>query len=286
MLLKKRDIKGLGGYMLGSKKVFLYFILFIFCFHTYPTKNHSKIIVITASYNNESWVKNYFESLQEQTYLDWLAVYIDDCSTDNTFALMQNYVHQAHLESKFVLIRNEERMGHLFNQYHAIHACDGDSIIVVLDGDDWFAHNNVLNIINQTYQDENVWLTYGQFLYLEKNKKGFCRPIPADVLANGTIRDISWRTSHPRTFYAGLFQLIQLEDLYYEGNFFPKCADVATMFPMIEMAAEHVKFIHEVLYIYNDANPLSYHHDPTHQRSLEAYLRTMPRYKKLEKKTW
>lgn len=272
--------------MLGTKKVIFYFILFIFCIETYPSKTPSKIIIITASYNNEKWVKNYFESLEMQTQVDWLAIYIDDCSTDNTLALIQDYIQKAHLESKFVLIRNEQRMGHLFNQYHAISACDPDSIIVILDGDDWLAHENVFSIISHAYQKEDAWLTYGQFLYLEKNKKGFCRPIPADVLANGNIRDISWRTSHPRTFYAGLFQQIKFEDLCYEGNFFPKCADVATMFPMIEMAAEHVKFIPEILYIYNDTNPLSYHHDPAHQRNLEAYLRTMPRYKKLEKKTW
>lgn len=276
--------------MLGIKPITWYFILIFFFIATYPTSspqsNSKKIIIITASYNNEAWINNYFESLQKQSHQDWLVIYIDDCSTDNTFALMQECVEQSHLEPKFVLIRNEERMGHLFNQYHAINACDKECIIFILDGDDWLAHEHALEIINQAYQDESVWLTYGQFLYLQKNKKGFCKSIPQDVLVNGNIRDISWRTSHPRTFYAGLFHLIQLEDLYYEDYFFPKCADVATMFPMIEMAAEHVKFIPEILYIYNDANPLSYHHDPTHQRKIEAYLRTLPRYKKLERKPW
>jgi glycosyltransferase involved in cell wall biosynthesis len=287
MLLKKRDIKGLGEVsMLGSRNFIFYFTLFSSFISIYPSNNSKKIIVITASYNNEAWIKNYFESLQKQTHKDWLVIYIDDCSTDNTFGLLQDHIKSAHLESKFVLIRNEERMGHLFNQYHAIHACDKDSIIFILDGDDWLAHENAFHVINEIYQDENVWLTYGQFFYLHKNKKGFCKPIPEDILANGSIREISWRTSHPRTFYAGLFQLIQVEDLYYEGAFFPKCADVATMFPMIEMASNHVKFIPEILYIYNDANPISYHHDPTHQRTIEAYLRTLPRYKKLELKPW
>lgn len=286
MLLKKRDINGLGEvHMLGKNFIF-YFILFSFFTNIYSANNPKKIIVITASYNNEAWIKNYFESLKKQTHQDWLVIYIDDCSTDNTFGLLQDQIKSAHLESKFVLIRNEERMGHLFNQYHAIHSCDKDSIIFILDGDDWLAHENVFQVINQIYQDENVWLTYGQFFYLHKNKKGFCKPIPEEILANGSIREISWRTSHPRTFYAGLFQLIQIEDLYYEGAFFPKCADVATMFPMIEMASNHVKFIPEILYIYNDANPISYHHDPTHQRTIEAYLRTLPRYKKLELKPW
>ena len=87
-------------------------------------------------------------------------------------------------------------------------------------------------------------------------------------------------------FYAGLFQQIKLEDLSHNNAFFPFCADVASMFAMIEMAGTHIKFIPEVLYIYNDDNPLSYHHDPTPQRELEAYIRTMPRYEPLKEKVW
>lgn len=271
--------------MLGEKGLILYFYLVLF-FNGISSHPAKKIIIVTASYNNELWVTNYFNSLKSQTHLDWMAIYIDDYSKDNTLETLQNLISDAHLESQFVLIRNEERMGHLFNQYHAIHACDKDNIIVILDGDDWLAHENVLQLISSIYEDENIWLTYGQFLYQNKNKKGFCKPIPAEVIASNSIRDISWRTSHPRTFYAGLFQLINLEDLYYEGSFLPKCVDVATMFPMIEMAGEHIRFISEILYIYNDANPLSYHHDPSHQRQIESYLRTLPRYQKLESRPW
>lgn len=285
MLLKKQGQKRLGGYMMSKNFCAVYFY-FLVIFTTISATSPSKIIIITASYNNEIWLTNYFESLKSQTYQNWQVIYIDDCSTDNTMGLLQDYIKEAQLESQFVLIRNEERMGHLFNQYHAIHACNADSIIFILDGDDWLAHENVLQTISQIYQNEEIWLTYGQFLYNQKNKKGFCKPIPPEVIADNTIRDITWRTSHPRTFYAGLFQLIKLEDLMYEGNFLPKCVDVGTMFPMIEMAGYHVRFIPEILYIYNDANPISYHHDPSHQRKLEAYLRTLPRYEKLESKPW
>ncbi|GMU19031.1 MAG: hypothetical protein AMXMBFR12_02230 [Candidatus Babeliales bacterium] len=272
--------------MSGTKIVIFQFYLLFFINSAATIDSLKKIIIITASYNNQMWVSNYFESLKKQTYQNWVVIYIDDCSTDQTFSSIQEYIKEAQLDSKFILIHNEERMGHLFNQYHAIHACDPNNLILILDGDDWLAHEHVLEEINKIYQDENIWLTYGQFWYFQKSKKGFCKAIPFEVIENNGIRDISWRTSHPRTFYAGLFQQIKIEDLWYEGNFFPKCADVATMFPMIEMAGPHIKFIPEVLYIYNDDNPLSYHHDPTHQRAIEAYLRTLPRYQKLESKPW
>lgn len=244
------------------------------------------LVIITASYNNAQWCQKYFVSVAEQRYENWTLIYIDDASTDGTFASIMQLAQDYHLEHKITLVNNATRKGHLCNQYRAIHSCPANSIIVILDGDDWLAHEHVFETINSAYDDETIWLTYGQFWYWKKNKKGFCRPIPPDIIKTNAIREISWRTTHLRTFYAGLFQQIKLEDLSYKNSFFPYCADVATMFAMIEMAGTHIKFIAKVLYIYNDDNPLSYHHDPTPQRELEAYIRTLPRYQPLKEKSW
>lgn len=43
----------------------------------------------------------------------------------------------------------------------------------------------------------------------------------------------------------------------YEGDFFAVTWDMAILFPMLEMAAGRVKFIDEVLYVYNTATPLN-----------------------------
>ncbi len=245
-----------------------------------------EIIVITASYNNIEWVEGYFNSIAGQQYQNWTLIYIDDASTDGTYQKMFYLSKASGLSDKIFILRNDARHGHLHNQYYAIHSCRPNAIIIIVDGDDKLAHEHVFEVINAAYQDENIWLTYGQFLYVKKNKKGFCRPIPKETIENNAIREISWRTSHLRTFYAGLYHQIKFEDLQYNGAFFPKCADVVTMFPMIEMAGFHIKFIPEILYLYNDDNPLSYHHDPAHQRELEACIRNMPRYQPLKEKVW
>ncbi len=264
-------------------KSFLSFFFLVYSFSSSPV---SQMVIITASYNNAEWVEKYFNSLAQQTFNDWITVYIDDCSTDGTFEIMESLVKTHGMEKQFVLMKNKKRLGHLLNQYSAIYACTADSIIVILDGDDWLAHEHALQTIHEAYADGTTWLTYGQFWYLKKDKKGFCKPIPPEVIEKNDIRAISWRTSHPRTFYAGLFHQIKFEDLLYEGYFYPKCADVATMFPMIEMAGTHVKFIPDILYIYNDNNPISYHHDPSEQRKIEAYLKTKERYAPLKEKPW
>ena len=87
------------------------------------TNDQKSLVIITASYNNEQWIEQYFNSIVQQYYENWTLVYIDDNSTDNTLSAFKTLVHQHGIEDRVTLIRNDTRMGHLYNQYHAIHAC-------------------------------------------------------------------------------------------------------------------------------------------------------------------
>jgi glycosyltransferase involved in cell wall biosynthesis len=219
---------------------------------------HSFVIVI-ASYNNATWYQKNLDSVFNQTYQKYRIIYTDDCSTDGTGSLVQAYIHKRGMRSRVRYKGNTARCGHLCNQYEAIHSCRNNEIVVILDGDDWFAHDHVLKDLNALYANFDVWLTYGQFKEFSTGKIGYCKPIPHDVLMAGTIRSYRpWILGHARTFYAGLFKRIRLDDLLYNGRFFPMAADVATMIPMVEMAREKVCFVPDVLYIHNDCNPLNF----------------------------
>jgi hypothetical protein len=59
--------------------------------------------------------------------------------------------------------------------------------------------------------------------------------------------------------------------------------DQAIMFPMLEMSGHRAKFISEVLYIYNAANPINdCKVDRQLQRSLETVIRMQKRYDRLK----
>jgi hypothetical protein len=100
-----------------------------------------------------------------------------------------------------------------------------------------------------------VWITYGQYQAYPDGKMGECKPIPRAIMAGNYYREYEWCTSHLRTFYAGLFKHIKLQDLLYKGNFFDVTWDKAILFPMLEMAAGRCACIKDVLYIYNCATP-------------------------------
>ncbi len=236
------------------------------------------IVAVTASYNNKDVCKKNLFSLYSQEYDHWKMIYIDDASTDGTPDLIQSLISQYQLENRVTLIRNKTRKGHLSNQYYAIHSCPKDAIILILDGDDWLAAPWALAYINEIYQTKDVWLTYGQFIFSNTHYIGYGLPIPRDLWPQNPIRTLSWVFAHPRTFYAGLFQLIALEDLLYEDAFFPVCADLATMFPMLEMAGpDHVHFIDSILYVYNVNDP-THRCDASLQQKMGSIIRSKQPY--------
>jgi glycosyltransferase involved in cell wall biosynthesis len=263
-------------------------VVLLTCQIGYGQNGLTSFVIVTASYNNKNWYQKNLLSLFVQTYENWRLVYIDDASTDQTAQLVEQFVNDHDMRHKVVLKKNTQRMGHLYNQYYAIHECAPYEVVVVLDGDDWLAHEHVLQRLHDVYKASDVWLTYGQFWYLKKDKKGFCKPIEQDILEQGLIRGLKpFRTSHVRTFYAGLYQHIKKDDLMAGNSFMPMCADVATMMPMIEMARTHVRYIDEVLYIYNDDNQLSFFHDRRKQQEeLEAIIRKKVPYEPLHKAPW
>lgn len=215
-----------------------------------------KIIVVVPSYKNALWYLPNLLSICEQQYDNFHVIYIDDCSPDQTGDLVEKFIQNNKLDHRITLIKNKVRVGALHNLYTAIHSCSDDAIIVTVDGDDWLACNNVLQIINEAYHSQNVWLTYGQFVMFPEKRTGFCQELPPENVARNDYRNCGGY-SHLRTFYAGLFKKIKKEDLCHEGQFYPMSWDVAMMTPMFEMAQGKYKFIPHITYVYNTATTLN-----------------------------
>ncbi len=259
-------------------------MLFTFVMFADANMEQKPLVVFTSSRNNKDFYKKSLDSVFGQRYDNWRMIYINDDSTDGTGELVKSYIQEHGYQDRVLLVDNKTRRGHLPNQYSLIHSCAKQEIIVIVDGDDWLPHNNVFNYINRTYQDPNVWMTYGQFWYFKRNVRGLCQKIPQEYVMMNKIRDYpGWVLSHLRTFYAGLFQAINIEDLLYEGKFYPMFADGAVMYPMFEMAAERAKFIPDILYVYNDDNPTSFLHSQREkQMEIRQHVLNRKRYKRLE----
>src|ERR1700722_19552957 len=212
------------------------------------------IVVVVPSYNNSAYYQKNIDSIVSQKYANFHLIYIDDCSNDGTAQKVEAYIVEHNLGGKVSLVKNTMRRGAMYNHYTAAHAAPNHAIIVTVDGDDWLADEAVLARVNEAYQDDAVWMTYGQFQEYPSGRKGFCKQLPDGVKRLGVYRDCGFMTSHLRTYYAGLFKQIPVGYFIRQGAFLRAGCDLAIMFGLLELSGGRVAFIEDLLYIYNTAN--------------------------------
>lgn len=287
------------------KKMLFLFVLFQ-SFSIFAKEK--QFVFAVPSYNNKDWYAKNLDSLLSQAYENYRIIYINDASSDNTGILVENYLKERNIEYSavnfaesqtieettkkfidlinqnkkfFILINNETRSGQLCNLYRAVYSCRDDEVIAIVDGDDWLAHNDVLSELNTVYKQQNIWLTHGTLKEYPSGNVSWSEPVLQSIITRNLFRQYKCPT-HLRTFYAWLFKKIRLEDLLYNGSFFPVTGDMACMFPMCEMAGERHAFISDVNYIYNVQNPINDNKvNAQLQRDLDYYIRNKDRYQTL-----
>jgi glycosyltransferase involved in cell wall biosynthesis len=190
-----------------------------------------------------------------QTYKDFRCYITDDISTDDSVSIVKELIKY---DKRFILIQNQTKHYQPGNYDQVIRnnptIADND-VIIEIDGDDWLPDADTLQRIHDVYQDDNVWITNGSFVYTN-GSNGFSKKQDFNNLRWG-----SFSASHMRTWRAFLWRNIKEEDLKDENGVYWKVAgDLAFMFPMLEMSGdEHYRYLPEINYVYNGENPLNDH---------------------------
>lgn len=239
---------------------------------------HFKIII--PVYNAESYIQNALISVMNQEYDNFECIITDDYSSDNTVDVVDDFIYENKLEDYFHLHRNHKRMFALYNLHSMISSSNADveDVYIALDGDDWLADNDVLSRLNDIYSGGGCWLTYGSYaMYPGGGDSSFhVSEYPQDIIESGDFRkDLKWRASHLRTFKHKLASRVEVDDLLdVDGNYYRYAYDQALMFPMMEMARERIRFIPDILCVYNNENPMNVHKvDPESQIQMADRIR-------------
>lgn len=213
------------------------------------------MIVLTTTFNCENYIEKSLNSIMSQRYRNFKCYITDDLSSDSTVEKIKKIIKN---DERFILIENKVKMYQTGNYDQIIRGLniDDNEICVEVDGDDWLANNKVLETISNVYTNSDVWMTSGSFKYND-GRNGFSNP-PSTF---NNVRSQTFTLSHIRTWKSWLWKKIKIEDLKDEnGQYWSVAGDLAFMFPMFEMSgSEHFKFINEILYIYNEQNPLNDH---------------------------
>jgi glycosyltransferase involved in cell wall biosynthesis len=232
----------------------------------------------------QEFIAQCLDSILSQTFTHWQAyVTVDPCG-DRTF---EEAMLARQGDSRIDARQNRKRQFAMLNLKHAVErsAAHPDDIIVVLDGDDWFATPDALRIIHDTYRRSECWMTYGSWIAdrqdIEPDRRGMWPAYPENTT---DFRHADWLGTAVRTWKRWLWDLIDENDFRdRDGNYFRVTEDQAAVLPMLEMSGtSRARHIPEPLMVYNRSSPHAC--GLTHCEEMLAngrYIRTLPPYTQL-----
>lgn len=92
------------------------------------------VSIITPSYNSAIFIKESIDSVIGQTYTNWEMIIVDDCSLDNSNAIIEGYIKK---DNRIKLIKLDENSGPAVSRNRAIKEAKG-RYIAFLDSDDFW----------------------------------------------------------------------------------------------------------------------------------------------------
>lgn len=118
-----------------------------------------KITIITVTYNSATTIKDTLESVKNQTYKDIEHIIIDGASKDNTLAIVAEYPHV-----KKVISEKDKGIYDAMNK--GIQIATGD-VIGILNSDDVYYSNTIIEVIVKTFKTSNVDAVYGNIVFFD-----------------------------------------------------------------------------------------------------------------------
>ena len=221
-----------------------------------------KFNIVVPTYNTQNWIARCIHSIKIQTHQNFDCIIYNDASTDATGEVIDKYFENFP-DSRFKVIHNSENRKALHNIVEGFRLLetekDPDSVLLVIDGDDFLFSEFSLELVSCVYENQPVMLTYGNYIHWPTGEtRTNCEKFPQEIVKNNAFREYKFVSSHLRTFKSRLWNSINDDDLRdIDGSYFKTGWDVSFMIPMLEMAAERHIFIPNVLYVYNRWNPIS-----------------------------
>lgn len=169
-----------------------------------------KVTIITVTLNSQETIEGCIQSVLAQTYSNIEYIVIDGKSTDNTVSIIKKYEHQI---SAWVS-ETDRGMYDAINK--GIQMSTGD-IVGLLNGDDLFYSNDVIESIVRVFNNTNTESVFGdlEYVYPEDTSKVF-RIWKGKSYKRSRFL-LGWMPAHP-TFYVK--REIYIKYGGYENHFY------------------------------------------------------------------
>lgn len=154
------------------------------------------ISIITATYNSSRTLTDTLESVLRQSYTNIDYVIVDGGSKDNTLDIIRQYEPRFGGRMRWI---SEPDKGIYDAMNKGIRMATGD-VVGLLNSDDFYTSDDVLENVAKTMSDPNVDAVYGDIHYVNDNDLTHCvRYYSSRVFRRGLMR-MGFMPAHP-SFY-------------------------------------------------------------------------------------
>jgi len=119
--------------------------------------------ILIANYNNGKYFEECYKSLVAQTYQNFEAIIVDDCSTDNSVEIINNIIKD---DSRIKLYQNEENKGCGYTKRKCAELATGE-ICGFVDPDDALTTDALEIMVDYHTKNENVGHIYSNLIYCD-----------------------------------------------------------------------------------------------------------------------
>ena len=119
-----------------------------------------KISIITATYNSAATVQHTLQSIATQTYSNIEHIVVDGLSSDNTVAIAKQFA------TVKIICEKDNGLYDAINK--GIKASTG-AIVGILNSDDFFPNNTIVQSIANAFNQHNVDAVYGDIAFVKPN---------------------------------------------------------------------------------------------------------------------
>jgi glycosyltransferase involved in cell wall biosynthesis len=121
------------------------------------------VSIIMPSYNCGQYVEDTIRSVQAQTYQNWEMIIVDDCSTDDTFAVVEPFIKQ---DGRIKYITNARNSGAAVSRNAALRQAKG-RWIAFLDSDDLWEPTKLEKQI-KFMEENNYAFSYHEYVEIDE----------------------------------------------------------------------------------------------------------------------
>lgn len=172
------------------------------------------VSIIMPSYNTAKFISETIESVLAQTYPNWELIIVDDCSTDDTDAVVCPYL----VDDRIRYIKNEKNSGAAVSRNRALREAKG-KWVAFLDSDDlWFPEKLEKQISFMRKNDYHF--SYTNYIEIDEttNPNGRSVTGPKKVTRHG-MYNYCWMGCLTVMYDAETIGLIQIADIKKNNDY-------------------------------------------------------------------